>query len=133
MKGVEHGGSGRLYSCLGTQSVKGKAWIQPKSYCTQIACSSFSFIFSDLNFLTSEIIQTLQKGIKGILLPPPSPIFQAYMAPSFVGVLPGRLLRMYGTPKETSGMTVSSPDGTAVTAEAGFRSELSSSLHGLPG
>ena len=112
---------------------RGKPGFQPKSFCIQIACSSFSFVFPDLNFLTSEIIQTLQKGIKGILLPPPSPITQAHTAPTLVGALPGCLLCMNGVPKETSGMTISSPDRTAVTAEAGLRSELSSSLHDQPG
>ena len=135
MMGVEHGGPGRLYSCLDGYTVsQGESLdFNPNLSAFKLHVLHLVSFFPDLNFLTSEIIQTLQKGIKGILLPPPSPITQAHTAPSLVGALPGCLLCMNGAPKETSGMTISSPDRTAVTAEAGLRSELSSSLHDQPG
>lgn len=85
----------------------GEPGFQPKPFYIQIAqfvFASFGFFFFQIFIfiITSKIIQTLQKGIKGLLLPhptPATPLPQACTANCLVGVLAGHLLCMHRSPK----------------------------------
>ena len=95
------------YGDLVTQQVNRRARISTQTFlypnCTICVCFFWLLFFQIFIFIiTSKIIQTLQKGIKGLLLPhptPASPLPQACTANCSVGVLAGHLLCMHRSPK----------------------------------